>query len=184
MVANNHKRGFSLIQWRQITTESAKSLLGLEHDTFTVRELRQAYFEAAKLHHPDAVKHTRIDTLNGKIPDFIEITVAYEHLLQSSQSTDNHDSSTNIHNIIDHDEETEYRTACLDILGIPAEIVEESKKNPMFRQWLMGKTDAAMHWKMFLSKYGGLAEKIRPRVQVAEGKKAAVRKVDTRRKRR
>lgn len=124
----------------------------------------------------------RINTLNGKIPDFIEITVAYEHLLQSKQSADS--QSKNIHNIIDHDEETEYRTACLDILGIPAEIVEESKKNPMFRQWLMGKTDAAMYWKMFLSKYGGLAEKIRPRVQVGEGKKAAVRKVDTRRKRR
>ena len=61
--------------------------------------------------------------------------------------------------------------------------MEESKKNPMFRQWLMGKTDAAMHWKMFLSKYGGLAEKLRPRVQVGGGVET-VRRVDGRRKRR
>ena len=58
-IANTHKRNSSLVQ-RRLTTESAKSLLGLEHGTFTVRELRRAYFEAAKLHHPDAIKHTSI----------------------------------------------------------------------------------------------------------------------------
>lgn len=57
-IANTHKRNSFLVRW--ITTESAKSLLGLEHGTFTVRELRRAYFEAAKLHHPDAIKHTSI----------------------------------------------------------------------------------------------------------------------------
>ena len=62
-IANTHKRNSSLVQRRlitTITTESAKSLLGLEHGTFTVRELRRAYFEAAKLHHPDAIKHKSI----------------------------------------------------------------------------------------------------------------------------
>ena len=59
-IANTHKRNSSLVQRRLITIESAKSLLGLEHGTFTVRELRRAYFEAAKLHHPDAIKHTSI----------------------------------------------------------------------------------------------------------------------------
>jgi hypothetical protein len=143
---------------------------------FTVRELRHAYFEAAKLHHPDVLKQRQDKTT---IHDFRDITTAYEYLLQSP-----HITKLPQEEIITHDEEAEYRSACLDILGIPAEIVEESKKNPMFRQWLQGKTDAAMHWKMFLSKYGGLAEKLRPRVQVTEGERGPVKKVDTRRKRR
>jgi hypothetical protein len=167
----------SLLPRRHITTAVAKSMLGFtEHSKFTIRELRHAYFEAAKLHHPDVIKQHQNNT-DIKQYDFRDITIAYEHLLNSP-----HTSQTD-EPIITHDEETEYRTACLDILGIPAEIVEESKKNPMFRQWLMGKTDAAMHWKMFLSKHGGLAEKLVPRVQVGKGEEV-VRRVDTRRKRR
>ncbi|KAL7512028.1 hypothetical protein ACHAXN_008945 [Cyclotella atomus] len=167
--------------YRHITTASAKSMLGFtEHCQFTIRELRHAYFEAAKLHHPDVVKQQQLDP-NIKVFDFRDITNAYEHLLTSSHVILSNTSEP----IITHDEEEEYRTACLDILGIPAEIVEESKKNPMFRQWLMGKTDAAMHWKMFLSKYGGLAEKLRPRVQLGMGEGVGkVRRVDGRRKRR
>lgn len=163
---------------RHITTASAKSMLGFtEHCQFTIRELRHAYFEAAKLHHPDVIKQHP----NRIVFDFRDITNAYEHLLTSSHII-SHISEDEP--IITHDEEDEYRRACLDILGIPAEIVEESKKNPMFRQWLMGKTDAAMHWKMFLSKYGGLAEKLRPRVQIGKGVGGGkVGGVDGRRKR-
>jgi hypothetical protein len=162
---------------RHITTASAKSMLGFtEHCQFTIRELRHAYFEAAKLHHPDVIKQHP----NRNVFDFRDITNAYEHLLTSSHISHISEDEP----IITHDEEDEYRRACLDILGIPAEIVEESKKNPMFRQWLMGKTDAAMHWKMFLTKYGGLAEKLRPRVQIGKGVGGGkVGGVDGRRKR-
>eukprot|EP00804_Cyclotella_cryptica_P016062 CCRYP_004200-RA/>CCRYP_004200-RA protein AED:0.03 eAED:0.03 QI:0/-1/0/1/-1/1/1/0/159 len=151
-----------------------------EHCQPTIRELRHAYFEAAKLHHPDVVQQRNDDEepTNHKVLDFRDITMAYEHLLQSA-----HLSPTSSQEpIITVDEEEEYRAACRNILGIPAEIVEESKKNPMFRQWLMGKTDAAMHWKMFFSQHGGLAEKLRPRVSLEGGSGGVVRRVETRRK--
>lgn len=167
---------------RPISTAAAKSMLGFtEHCRPTVRELRHAYFEAAKLHHPDVVqqRNDEDEPSTHKLLDFRDITIAYEHLLQSAHVS--HTSSQEP--IITIDEEEEYRTACLQILGIPAEIVEESKKNPMFRQWLMGKTDAAMHWKMFFSQHGGLAEKLRPRVSLEGGShNEVVRKVETRRK--
>lgn len=132
-----HTQSIYHLHRRTITTATAKSMLGFtEHCQFTVRELRHAYFEAAKLHHPDVVKQQ----LGTPTYDFRDITNAYEHLLNSSHIT----STPQNEPIITHDEEEEYRRACLDVLGIPAEIVEESKKNPMFRQWLMGKTDAAM----------------------------------------
>lgn len=168
----------SLIKQCTISTAAAKSMLGFtEHCQPTIRELRHAYFEAAKLHHPDVLRQ-RQNEQSMTVLDFRDITIAYEHLLQSPFS-----QSPTSEPIITVDEEEEYRTACLEILGIPAEIVEESKKNPIFRQWLMGKTDAAMHWKMFLSQHGGLAEKLRPRVQLAKGDgNGVVRKVETRRR--
>lgn len=192
-ILTNHRHRFYHRIHRPITTAAAKSMLGIPPEyQYTIRELRHAYFEAAKLHHPDVLKRQqqqqeRSDSNNNNnettFYDFRDITNAYEHLLHSSN--DPLQQSPSSEPIITHDEETEYRTACLEILGIPAEIVEESKKNPMFRQWLMGKTDAAMHWKMFLSKYGGLAEKLRPRVQIVRGDgEEGVRRVDGRRKRR
>jgi hypothetical protein len=158
--------------WHQykifISTSAAKSILGFsEGQQFTIRELRHAYFEAAKRWHPDVAvvrqqkimdtnnsnEHTNVDTI-----DFRDITDAYEHLLNCP---DHHTGMEN-KNIITIDEDEEYRQACQSQLGLPAEIVEESKRNPMFRKWLLGNTDAAHLWRVFLAANGGLAQKLRP----------------------
>ena len=53
-------------------------------------------------------------------------------------------------------EEEEYRVSCDIWLKCSAELVEELKADAGFRMWLMGKTDAADHWKSFLYVNGGL----------------------------
>lgn len=142
-------------QQRNITTKSAKSMLGLHIDRKpTVKELRHAYFEKAKECHPDVASSAELD--------FLEITEAYEYLLQNK-----HHTSQDY--IVSLDEEETYRQACVDFLGIPAEIVEESKQNPMFRHWLGGNTDAAQHWRSFFAVHGGLALKLRPPAGFLEG---------------
>jgi hypothetical protein len=139
-------------QQREITTSSAKVLLHLNQDIKpTVKELRHAYFEMAKKCHPD-VRGDSGDELN-----FLELTEAYEYLLHSKHTRNNQDA-----HIISLEEEETYRQACLYVLGIPAEIVEEAKQNPMFRLWLGGNTDGAHYWKGFLSAHGGLAQRLRP----------------------
>jgi len=170
-------------QQRGITISAAKELLGFPpHHRPTMRELRSAYFEAAKQTHPDLVAaktssttevgtdqknddnnndNTNNDSMMNtkkqyrhKGIDFIQVTVAYERLLDSKEF--DHDETWKI----SQEEEDEYRRACEAVLGIPAEIVEESKKNPMFRHWLDGNTDGAQHWRAFFSNHGGLAQKL------------------------
>ncbi len=188
--------------WNQhiyISTSAAKSILGFSEDQqFSIRELRHAYFEAAKRWHPDVVVvrpqimetrnnyHTDdVDTI-----DFRDITDAYEHLLNCP---DHHTPFCNSNtkqggmenNIITIDEDEEYRQACQSQLGLPAEIVEESKRNPMFRKWLLGNTDAAHLWRVFLAANGGLAQKLRPiagYLGKGEGE-GALKKSETRRRR-
>jgi len=146
---------------RTITTKSAaRRLLGLKSESFTVHELRHAYFRMAKSTHPDMKKHfddveTVDDDAGAKA--FLDVTRAYELLLGCSESC--HDNNTFR---IPVEEEEEYRRACQLILGIDATIVEESKTNPMFLHWLMGNTDGAQHWRSFFAVHGGLAQKLRP----------------------
>jgi hypothetical protein len=56
-----------------------------------------------------------------------------------------------------YEEEQSFRRACLDVLQVPAHIVEECKRDPGFLQWLQGNTDAAYTWRNFLHQHGGLA---------------------------
>ena len=151
--------GLFLFHRRDITTSAAKSMLGFaKEQRFSVKELRDAYFQAAKLCHPDAV---RGEDANSSLLDFRDITDAYEHLLNGDDSGSQY-SKEELANIITISEEEEYRQACKASLGISAEIVEESKQNPMFRKWLTGNTDAAYHWRNFFAAHGGLAQKLRP----------------------
>jgi hypothetical protein len=144
---------------RGISASDAKRLLGFgSWDKPTVPELRAAYFEAAKQTHPDMLSGDK--NTDAAASGFRNVTQAYERLLHSpSELSDRSDDDVEI---ISQDEEERYRTACLDFLGIPAEIVEESKQNPMFRRWLGGNTDAAEHWRSFFASHGGLAQKLRP----------------------
>lgn len=160
---------------RFITTQSAKSLLGLKVDKKpTIQELRFAYFEMAKQCHPDVQKNDD----DATSIDFLELTEAYEYLLHGNRQQQDQQQTTSV--IISQQEEEDYRQACLDVLGIPAEIVEESKQNPMFRHWLGGNTDAAQHWRSFFSVHGGLAQKLRPPAGYIQGK---LSKTESRRKR-
>lgn len=137
---------------------AAKELLGLplQLSPPTPKELRAAYFTAAKRCHPDLQKQSNRDLVEL----FHQITNAYELLQKTTTSNDLTDVG------ITDDEETTFRVACREQLGLTAETVEESKRNPMFREWLQGKTDAAYYWQNFLANHGGLAPMLRPKPQL------------------
>jgi hypothetical protein len=132
------------------TTSKAKAMLGFSQDCKpTVIELRMAYFEAAKKSHPDVKDEDHT-------VDFRELKDAYEHLVNGGHVSNDPSEDISV------DEENDYRRACMEILGLKAEIVEESKQNPMFLHWLSGRTDGAQYWRNFFTHHGGLAQKIRP----------------------
>lgn len=105
--------------------------------------------------------------------DFVQVTVAYEFLLSelrrgisSSECSwnrkDDDDDHDNRRGAVGEIPDVQrYRQACLDQLGLPAEIVEECKGNPMFRRWLHGTTDAAQIWRDFFVQQGGLVPILR-----------------------
>lgn len=151
-------------QQQKISTTAAKSMLGFPDDKRpSIRELRNAYFAAAKRCHPDVLNQQRQqqgeEYSTTPVFDFRDITDAYEHLLNGDHIEHNQEETDNV---VTCNEEEEYRDACKTMLGLPAEIVEESKQNPMFRRWLEGNTDAALHWRSFFAAHGGLAQKLRP----------------------
>ena len=168
------RRGLS-----SISTPAALRLLGLTHEqhaTLTLPQLRQAYFAAAKRCHPD-MQQTDEGNTNTSHDDFLRLTDAYERLSQSV--TGIHDVAT-----ITADEEAAFRTACDLQLGVPAEMVEECKRSPVFRQWLAGRTDSAHTWRNFLTQNGGLAPKLAPVAGHLGMSEDVVPRLRTRRKRR
>ena len=148
---------------------------------YTVKELRTAYFQAAKQCHPDSqssfhhqskVESSTTTPLMSSDTTaeerFIMVTNAYEYLRQQLSAVG---TSTKVNVDDDYDdtwtdeqEEEKYRAACMEYLGQPAEIVEESKRCPIFRQWLFGRTDAAFYWQSFFMLHGGLAPQLRTSV--------------------
>lgn len=145
--------------------------LNLQHKPhYTNFDLRDAYFAAAKLCHPDSKnsnKNRDTDYDNCTI-QFLKVTEAYELLLtisktkhhqknHKSTNSYNHDDFLDPNYIIPKSDEENYRTACQEFLGVDAETVEESKRCPLFREWLKGRTDAAYHWNRFFMVNGGLA---------------------------
>lgn len=153
-IAPHHHRRF-------LTNQAALRVLGLGHSQLSPKILRTAYLQAAKECHPDTKD---VDECKEEAAQrFRLVTEAYELLLSGNDMTSSDDSvdGANYYGITDK-EEAEFRRACQERLGLPAEIVEESKTCPAFRQWLDGKTDAAHYWRVFFIQHGGLAPKIRP----------------------
>ena len=129
-------------QYACISTESAKKILGLSlssssSSSISLKELRVAYFKASKACHPDT--QFRKNTYQDATLQFLTITEAYEQLKQSITTTTTTGTKSEV--IISKTEEQEFRDACQEWLGISAEIVEESKQCPIFREWLKGKVN-------------------------------------------
>jgi hypothetical protein len=166
---------FQDVQKRFITIQDAQGILGVSHMRLTPKVLRQAYLEAAKRCHPDTQMERNSKQDTGE--QFRQVTEAYEVLLGTSMPNFSNDLG------ITDSEEAEFRRACQEMLGVRAEIVEESKRCPAFRQWLAGKTDAAYTWQVFFMRYGGLAPKLRPSAGMIEGSKVELPKSSSRRRR-
>lgn len=146
----------------RISLTTAKNILGLaqqSNNTFTMRELRDAYFKAAKQCHPD------LQAKDGKYlnKDFHALTEAYELLQQHHHQIGNNASSKTIDDYdVTIEEDKSFRFGCKEWLGLSAEVVEESKKCPIFREWLQGRTDGALRWNHFFALHGGMAPMLRP----------------------
>jgi hypothetical protein len=174
---NHHETAFTermaMLRRQQINmqkTSMYEAVLGIQKDIplqYTLKELRASYFRAAKQCHPDAQSARPTlsnlpsepaivveDTAEDK---FIFVTNAYEYLRQQLTLL----GTSSDDDILNETEEEKYRAACLSWLGQPAEIVEESKRCPLFRQWLFGRTDAAFYWQSFFMLHGGLAPQLR-----------------------
>jgi hypothetical protein len=143
----NKQQFVNCLYRRQISVHAARRLLGLSYPNFTIHQLRHAYRKAALTSHPDLE--------NGNHDAFLQVTEAYEVLLTHS--------SGKVETVVSADEELAFRQACRDWLGLPPEIVEESKQCPNFRQWLSGRTDSAHAWRVFFALHGGLAPMLRPK---------------------
>ena len=162
-----------------INIDSALRILQLQDKkyNYTTFDLRDAYFAAAKLCHPDSNKNATLnqDELTMR---FLQVTEAYE-LLQTNAKTNqkgnakttNTDYKNDNSFVIQKSEEEEYRTACREFLGLDAETVEESKRCPLFREWLKGNTDAVFHWNRFFMVNGGLAPMLnrKPVLKLSDG---------------
>jgi hypothetical protein len=176
---NHHETAFTermaMLRRQQINmqkTSMYESVLGIRKEIplqYTLKELRTSYFKAAKLCHPDSQSpRPTVDNLSAEPAivaedtaedKFILVTNAYEYLRQ--QLTIVSSQNSNDDDVLNETEEEQYRAACMSWLGQPAEIVEESKRCPLFRQWLFGRTDAAFYWQSFFMLHGGLAPQLR-----------------------
>mmetsp|Transcript_3876 Transcript_3876/g.5074 ORF Transcript_3876/g.5074 Transcript_3876/m.5074 type:complete len:206 (-) Transcript_3876:70-687(-) len=155
----NHRR----FVYTSSSFQHALTVLRLKQKTeYTTSELRDAYFTAAKLCHPDSKpsmnkKGNNGDHVDDSSWDFLEVTKAYEFLQTRGGKGSNKEKYYDEKHIIHKTDEDNFRDACRDYLGVDAETVEESKRCPLFREWLKGKTDAAFHWNNFFMLNGGLA---------------------------
>ena len=163
-----------------MTVSSARVVLGLSTaGSVSPKELKEAYFKMAKECHPDS-------TTTSSAPDaasrFIHLTDAYEYLRDRASNKGFHyqEQSTFVSNA---SEEEDYRRACNASLGLSAEIVEESKRCPLFRQWLRGRSDSASVWNSFLMLHGGLAPRLEIRKSLSSSCEGSIQSSDRRRRR-
>jgi len=161
---------------------SAIKILNLSDTShFNPRQLRDAYFAEAKLCHPDSSPRRKDSGESAKVHKqncasrFHKVNEAYDLLLKqkvtstsvSSAEDNGYDDDlfydNDISHIISKSEEQWFREACRDTLGVDAETVEESKKCPVFLDWLKGRSMMARHWTFFFMQNGGLAPMLKNR---------------------
>lgn len=151
---------FSNSNMNSSSTRNAYRILGLSVDmVYTSKHIRDAYYKAAKRCHPDVPREE--EEISRSAHEFIRLTDAYE-LLRRNYTVFSED-------VLQEDDEEQFRRACKEWLGLSAEIVEESKRCPMFRKWLTTGSQGAEHWLNFLCMNGGLAPRLRSPTKLAEG---------------
>jgi hypothetical protein len=147
----------------------------------TQPQLRKAYLAAAKRYHPDTIHITTVDPDQEEdkhqrrteaAKKFHLVSEAFEALQSRISGTkmsgyswsdereeeeSTADGAYGNGNLSSYEEEQSFRQACIDVLQVPAHIVEEAKRDPAFLQWLQGNTDAAHLWRDFLHQHGGMA---------------------------
>eukprot|EP00613_Pedinella_sp_CCMP2098_P001263 CAMPEP_0171630460 /NCGR_PEP_ID=MMETSP0990-20121206/22949_1 /TAXON_ID=483369 /ORGANISM="non described non described, Strain CCMP2098" /LENGTH=206 /DNA_ID=CAMNT_0012199647 /DNA_START=92 /DNA_END=712 /DNA_ORIENTATION=- len=141
---------------------SAHSLLELP-DLFTAKELKASYFRQCKLLHPDQSKYEK--EVATKL--FLKLTDAYDLLKDCVSKFDGKEEAESRGEEWDEEEDgtmskgedEEYRLSCDLWLSTSAELIEECKADVKFRMWLLGNSDAALHWRCFLFTHGGLIPK-------------------------
>lgn len=134
--------------------DNAYVLLGLS-DPFTKRDLKNAYRQKCLLLHPDHSSLSKEEASHV----FIMMSKAYELLQRCTATADNRLDPNKDDFDMTEEEEADYRESCKMWLAVDADIVEESKANEGFREWLKGRTDSADHWRCFFYAHGGLAPK-------------------------
>ena len=155
---DDNNTSFQSRRYLHLTTSTALDLLRLPKTDFhyghggsgggtgppiSYKQLRDAFFQSAKRCHPDV--HNKGGTNNSNNTDtttpreaaqmFLDVTEAYEFLLASTTnatSAAEQEEEGGGAFTIPKEEEMEYREAFELWLGIPAEVVEETKKCPLF----------------------------------------------------
>ena len=110
---------------RTISVAAARARLGLV-EGFSARQLRDAYFMAARSAHPDTT--TAGTDASEASRAFIAISDAYQMLRAGSGAEDPVDARK-------EEAEEDFRAACQSWLGCDALLVEEAKRCPIFREW-------------------------------------------------
>ena len=146
-----------------MTSSRARAVLDIPAslDELTPSTLRDAYFAASLRVHPD-VNPGNTNT------SFVRVTEAFEHLAESLVVGEADIIGRGVELTVD--EESAYREACLAVLGLSAEQVEQSKADEQFRLWLGGDTYSTTTWNTFLSLNGGLVPRnLRQSIGVNDG---------------
>lgn len=136
--------------------------LGGGGGSFTALELRKAYFTESKRLHPDVSKLDK----EAATKLFLEMTSAYEMLLDAGSGGGSGSREGGGDDFfMGENEEAEWRRTCDLWVGVSAELVEDLKADPAFREWLMMPEPDAEHWRLFLFSNGGLARfPLRPKL--------------------
>mgnify|MGYP006145266917 CR=1 FL=1 len=152
--------------YAKMSSSAARARLEIEESqrSLSSMELRNFYLAASKKNHPDV-------SPTATSADFVAVCDAFE-LLAAEIDDSGGDGASIIRDAaiyMDADEEVVYREACLDVLGLDAEKVEESKADQHFRLWLAGDTYSTGVWNQFLAYNGGFVPR---KLRVALGKEA------------